>query len=238
LKLLLKIAHVIDWVVEQIGRIATWLVTLVILIGFMNVVFRYGGRFSGTDLFSDVVKTLTGQDAGQNTLIDLQWWLFSIIFFLGFAYILKHGVNVRVDFLYSKWKPKRRALVDFIGTLIFLIPFCLLGLYVVIGQIMFAWGFSSTGSPTNLVEFFRGLNPDRGNWEESMDAGGLPRAPIKTFIFVAFALLLLQSLSQAIKYLAIMSGHTEVEEEIKSEEKQEDIVTEVAERAKEVLHQQ
>ena len=100
---LLRLSTLIDAVIAAIGRLLTWLVTLMILIGFTNVVLRYIGRYVGRQLTS-------------NMLIETQWYMFSILFFLGFGYILQHNLNVRVDFLYTNWSPKRKALIDFWGT--------------------------------------------------------------------------------------------------------------------------
>ena len=82
-------------------------VVLTVVIGFYNVLARYVGRFVGAQLSS-------------NLLIETQWYLFSMVFFLGFAYIMKNGINVRVDFIYAKWPRSRQATVDFWGHLCFL----------------------------------------------------------------------------------------------------------------------
>lgn len=126
--------------------------------------------------------------------------------FLGFAYILKHAANVRVDFLYSQWQVKRQALVDFWGTVLFLIPFSVLGIWVSINPVLQSWGHLPDGS--------------WGAWELSADANGLPRAPIKTMIIVAFVLLLIQAVSQAIKYLAIINGYTQISQSLQQEAEQ------------------
>lgn len=173
---LLRLSMMIDTVIEMIGRMLKWIVTIMILAGFVNVILRYSGRFFGRSITS-------------NAFIEVQWYLFSILFFLGFAYILKHNLNVRVDFLYANWNPKRRALVDLIGTVLFLIPFCLLGIYVTLDPVRFSWVLR----------------------EVSPDPDGLPRYPIKAMIIVAFAFLLLQSISQAIKYTAILTEKVETE---------------------------
>lgn len=186
----LKIAYAIDAVTERIGDLANWTVLITVIIGFYNVVARYMGRFIGLQLSS-------------NVYIELQWYLFSLIFFLGFAYILKHGVNVRVDFLYTHWDEKRQAWVDLIGTLLFLIPFCIMGIYVTYSPVLRSWGQLPSG--------------EWGVWEMSPDPSGLPRAPIKTMIIVAFVLLLAQSIAQVIKYVAIVSGHLEIAEKLKAE---------------------
>lgn len=187
---LLKIAHGIDNLTEKLAFLTNWVILLTIGVGFFNVVARYLGRFIGVNLSS-------------NIFIELQWYLFSIVFLLGFAYILKHGENVRVDFLYSHWSEKQKALVDFLGTILFLIPFCILGIWVTINPVLQSWGYLPDGS--------------WGSWEMSSDANGLPRAPIKTMIPVALVLLLLQGISQAIKYLAVILGYENVAEQIRLE---------------------
>ena len=190
IKKLLKVSQSIDKFTDKLGWLSQWFVLLTVGVGFFNVVARYLGRFIGTQLSS-------------NALIDLQWYLFSLTFLSAFAYILRHGENVRVDFLYSQWGEKRKALIDFLGTILFLIPFCILGIWVTFNPILQSWGRLPDGS--------------WGNWELSADADGLPRAPIKTMLPLGLFLLLLQSISQAIKYLAIILGHEEVAEQIRLE---------------------
>jgi TRAP-type mannitol/chloroaromatic compound transport system permease small subunit len=174
----------------MIGKSLNGIVLLTIAVGFYNVMARYIGRFMGLQLSS-------------NLFIELQWYLFSITFFLGFPYILKHGSNVRVDFLYTNWSEKRRAWVDFLGTVGFLIPFCILGIWVTVNPVLQSWGMLPNGS--------------WGAWEMSADANGLPRAPIKTMIIVSFGLLLLQGIAQAIKYWATLMGYAPIALEMQRE---------------------
>lgn len=235
MKILLRIAHVIDWISERLGAISVVLVIATIVIGAVNPVLRYVGRTANIDLYGELTRALIGSRVPQNQLIEIQWYLYAMMYLLGFPYILKHGVNVRVDFLYSRWSPKRRALVDFIGTLIFLIPFCLLGLYVMLPPVLFSWGFTSNAPPQDLFAFLGGLR-DTGAIELSGDPGGLPRPYIKSFIIVGFIFLLLQAVAQAIKYLAVLVGHNEVLEEIVADEvvgekELQELVKEVAQRA-------
>ena len=49
-----------------------------------------------------------------------------MIFLLGMSYALKEDAHVRVDIFYAKFSPKNKALVNMIGTVIFVIPFALL----------------------------------------------------------------------------------------------------------------
>lgn len=191
--ILLKISHAIDRLTEGLGKLSDGIVVLTVAVGFYNVAVRYLGRFVGLQLSS-------------NLLLELQWYLFSLMFLFGFAYILKHGENVRVDFLYATWSEKRRTLVDLLGTVLFLIPFCLIGIYVTINPVLLSWGRLPDGS--------------WGEWEMSNDANGLPRAPIKTMLIVGFLTLLLQALSQTIKYSAVLLGYNPVAQQIRHETEQ------------------
>lgn len=173
----------VDAISEVLGWLAILLVLVIVTLTFYNVVVRYLGQFTGTQLSS-------------NVFLDLQWQLFSMVFFLGFAYIMKHGINVRVDFIYAKWPAKRKAVLDFVGHLLFLVPFCILGIYVTINPVLRAWGQRPNGT--------------WGNWELSPDPGGLPRAPIKTMIIIAFVFLLLQTIAELIKLYGIMSDKPEL----------------------------
>jgi TRAP-type mannitol/chloroaromatic compound transport system permease small subunit len=187
---LLRLAHAIDKLSEAAGKLGILLTALLVLVGFYNVAARFIGRTIGLQLSS-------------NSFIEIQWYTFSVIFFLMFSYNLRHDVNVRVDFLYAKWPPKRKAWVNLLGTVLFLIPFCIMGIWVTVNPVMLSWGRLPDGS--------------FGMWEMSPDPGGLPRAPIKSLIIIAFILLLLQAVAQAIKYLAVLTGHREVLDELDAE---------------------
>ncbi len=176
-RLLAGYVDVIDRIAEFTGWISQMLVILVVVVGFYNVAARYFGRFVGMQLSS-------------NVFIETQWYLYSLVFFFGFNYIMKHGINVRVDFLYAKWPRTRQAAVDFWGHLFFLVPFCLIAIWVTINPVLTSWGRLSNGT--------------WGTWELSPDPSGLPRAPIKTMIIIAFVLLLLQAIAEIIKLYPIM----------------------------------
>ena len=175
---LLQISRAIDAMNEWIGRAINWLVLVMVLVGVWNVAGRYIGEAIGQNLTS-------------NAFIETQWYLFDIVFLLGAAYTLKHNAHVRVDVIYNQFLPKRKALINFLGTVLFLIPFCILGIFFSWNTIVQSWQI----------------------WEVSPDPGGLPRYPIKTMIIVSFALLLLQGISEGIKNFAIVTGKLPIEEE-------------------------
>ncbi|MBE9166835.1 TRAP transporter small permease subunit [Pleurocapsales cyanobacterium LEGE 06147] len=175
---LLQIAKVIDTINEWIGRLTYWLVLFMVLIGVWNVVGRYLGRF-------------LGQNITSNALIEIQWYLFDLVFLLGAAYTLKHDDHVRVDIFYKDWNPRRKALANLLGTLLFLIPFCCLVIYYSWGTVINSWRIQ----------------------EMSPDPDGLPRYPIKAMILVSLVLLILQGISEAIKNWAILTNKLAPQEE-------------------------
>jgi TRAP-type mannitol/chloroaromatic compound transport system permease small subunit len=182
LPILLQISRAIDTLNEWIGRLINWLVLGMIAIGVWNVAGRYIGQAIGQNLTS-------------NALIESQWYLFDIVFLLGAAYALKHNAHVRVDVIYNQLLPKQKALINLVGTLLFLIPFCILGIWFSWNTVVQSWQI----------------------WEMSPDPGGLPRYPIKTMIIVSFATLLLQGISQGIKNFAIVTGQLPIQEEERSQ---------------------
>lgn len=163
------LARWIDRFTESLGQLTAWLVIIMVLVGSWNVVGRYIGR-------------IVGQNLTSNTLLELQWYLFALVFMLGAAYTLKQNGHVRVDLLYKDWSPRRKAWVNLLGCLLFLIPFSGLVIY-------FSWGWT-----INSWTVF----------ENSPNVGGLPRYPIKSLIIVSFILLILQGLSEVVKSLVIL----------------------------------
>ena len=147
-----------------------------VFMGAISAVLRYVSRGFGWSL-------------NLTPATEAQWYLFSVIFLMGAAYGLNHDVHVRVDVMYERLSAKGRAWIDLAGTLIFLIPFSILMLYV---------------SYPTVAASFRVR-------EGSPDPGGLPRYPIKALILVSFALLLLQAVSQIVKQIDVIRGAAEGE---------------------------
>ena len=175
-----RLTRAIDRLNDRIGSAIQWLALLLVLVGAFNALARYEARYTSVSLSS-------------NAYLDLQWYLFSLIFLLGAAYGLNHDYHVRVDVIYSRMGRRGRAWVDLLGTVLFLIPFSMLMLWVSWPPVLRSWSIL----------------------EASSDPGGLPRYPIKTVILFSFALLLLQAVSQAVKNVAILrdegSGRNEAD---------------------------
>lgn len=201
-----RISRAIDRVSDFIGSLAMYLVLITVVIGVYNVAARFLGRYLGVQLSS-------------NRFIEMQWYLFSLVFFLGFAYIMQHGINVRVDFIYSKWSRRRRARMDFLLNFVMILPFCAIGILVSWQPLLTSWGRSATGlwcfgneqGVFQTILYFADFLDLTGGYcgEISPDPDGLNRAPIKSFILLAFSLLLLQVLSEQIKLLAVLRSGDE-----------------------------
>jgi TRAP-type mannitol/chloroaromatic compound transport system permease small subunit len=169
----LRLARSIDALTERIGRLVYWLTLGMVLLGSYNALARYTDRYTGLGLSS-------------NTWLELQWYLFSLVFLLGAAYGLKHNVHVRVDVVYESLSKRGRAWVNLLGTVLFLFPFSLL-------MLVMSWPMV------------------RNTWavlEQSPDPGGLPRYPIKTVIPLAFLLLIAQGVAFTIRQIAILRDPT------------------------------
>ena len=66
----LRLAGAIDRLNEHVGRVTAWLVVVMVLLGAYNATVRYLGRHIGINLSS-------------NAYIELQWYLFSLVFLFG-----------------------------------------------------------------------------------------------------------------------------------------------------------
>ncbi|MGD1894822.1 MAG: TRAP transporter small permease subunit [Cyclobacteriaceae bacterium] len=168
-KLLTTISQTIDRLNETVGRGAAWLTTILVLVIVYDVAARY--------LFN----------ASSAGIVELEWHLFSFIFLLGAAYALKHDRHVRVDVFYQNFSAKKQAWVNFIGTVLFLIPFCVVAIVASVEFTANAWAIQE-GSP---------------------DPGGLPaRYVVKGAIPLGFALLLLQAISLLIHSILTLTEPT------------------------------
>jgi TRAP-type mannitol/chloroaromatic compound transport system permease small subunit len=189
MRIALRYVRIVDAISEFFGEVSKYLVIVVVVVGFSNVVLRYLGRW--------IQQRLT-----SNVFIETQWYLYGLVFLLGFAYILKHNINVRVDFWYAEWPKKRRARIDFIGHILGLLPFCILAIWVLWSPTLRSFGRLPDGTwPTYRVWQI---------WEQSPDPNGLPRAPIKGVIIVGFTLLLLQALAEMVKLWTVLTDREEM----------------------------
>ncbi len=123
-------------------------------------------------------------DVSSNAWLDLQWWLFAAVFLLAAPWTLKDNEHIRIDVVNAGLPRWARDAIELVGHVFFLIPTAAM-IFVT------SWLYFLTSYEQN---------------EQAFNAGGLPQWPIKALIPAAFALLLLQGVSELIKRIAIMRG--------------------------------
>lgn len=123
-------------------------------------------------------------DWSSNALLEMQWYLFGAVFMFAAAYTLQRNEHVRIDVLSARWSQRTRDWVDLCGHILFLVPF--------VG--LMAW----LSWPFFLSSWRSG--------EVSGAPGGLPLWPAKGLVFLGFALLCLQALSEIIKKATALAG--------------------------------
>lgn len=151
---LVRTQRLIDRFSILIGRFSAVLLLLLLANVFYDVVMRY--------VFNDV-------SIGMQ---EMEWHLYAMIFLFGVAYTLQADGHVRVDVLYERMSPQKRAIIDIAGVVIFLWPFCFLVADYGINFAYEAWSIN----------------------EQSGDPGGLPhRWIIKSMISISFVCVLISS---------------------------------------------
>lgn len=129
--------------------------------------------------------------SGNVAFQELEWHFFAAMFMLGMIYSLKEDAHVRVDVLFENFSPKTKAIVNILGTFLFIIPFAFLVAYL-------SFDFVSEAYISK---------------EGSGDPGGLPyRFIIKSLIPISFLCLIFYSFGFVIKNInaifAVNDGKT------------------------------
>ena len=151
------------------GKATAWLTLLMVVVTAIIVVLRY--------MF----------DAGFIWLQESVTWMHAAVFMLGAAYTLLHEEHVRVDIFYRSMSDARRAWVDLLGVLIFLLPMCAYLAYA-------SWDFAAVSWSIR---------------ESSREPGGLayPLIPIlKTVVILMPVAVGLQGISLLLRSLARIRG--------------------------------
>lgn len=157
---LTTLADRIDRLNAAIGRAAAWLVLAVVLIQFALVVGRYAFSYGSIWLTEAVVY-------GHAALI-----------MLAAAWTLSAGGHVRVDVFYAHASRRTRAIVDLLGSLLLLLPFMLVLLWLSEPYAARSWMIL----------------------ERSQEVGGLPLLFLLKTLIPVFALMMaLQGVVQAIR---------------------------------------
>jgi len=125
---LLQFSRLIDALSERVGRLAIWLVLIVVVISAGNAVSRFAFNLS------------------SNAMLEIQWYLFSAIFLFCAAYVLKKNEHIRIDVVAGRLSARAQNWIDVFGFLVFLLPMALIIAYLSWPVFMNAW-HTGEGSP-------------------------------------------------------------------------------------------
>jgi len=166
MKGLLAFSRAVDWLNEHIGRLVYWAVLIMVLVSAANATSRYALNMA------------------SNAWLELQWYLFAVVFLLCAGYTLLHNEHIRIDVVSSHLPRRTQIWIDIFGILAFLLPMTLFIMWLSWPIFMNAW---TSG-------------------EISGSAGGLIRWPARLLVPVGFFLLSLQGISELIKRVAYLRG--------------------------------
>jgi len=165
--MLVKIEILFDRFADAIGYLIAVFMIAMLLNVFYDVIMRY--------LFK----------SSSIAMQEMEWHLFSLLFLIGSSYALFKDGHVRVDIIYDQLSVKKQALINILGSVIFLIPFSLL---IAFGSIDF------------VIEAFH-------TGEISGDPGGLThRWIIKALVPFSFFLLSFFTIGVIVKNINLYRG--------------------------------
>ncbi len=152
----------VDGFCGLLGRLIAWAIPLMAVVTGLVILLRYGFQ------------------VGSIALQEFVFYLHALALLWGIPYALRSNGHVRVDILYSGWKPRTRALVDLMGHLILLLPL-------------------------SIFLFLSSLDFVQASWsvrERSPEAGGLGYVYLLKTLIPSFGLLLaLQTIAEIARSL-------------------------------------
>ena len=169
---LLSLSRAIDRLLSGIAHIGAWCGFILMVVVCIDVVTRYFG-----------VPKPFGMNSTQ--LQESEYWLHTFLFsmVLGYAYVRQ--AHVRIDLIRDRLPLKVKYLIEILGCLLFLIPYC-----GIVGEL--CWGYVS-------------LSYSSG--EASKSTIGLTHLWIlKSSLLFMYGFLVLAGISQLIKSLAGFRG--------------------------------
>lgn len=119
-----RAADAIERFVLRVGEVFAFCWLLLVLLIIISVAERYAPPITA------VMAMIFGPNPGT-AMAELQWHLFAAGFMIGIPYAMVRGSHVRVDVLAEHWSLRRRAWIELLGTVLFVLPF--IGLIILYG---------------------------------------------------------------------------------------------------------
>lgn len=165
-----KFIHILESINEFAGRLFSWSTLIMVILICIEVILRY--------VFN---KSLIW-------MVELEIYLFAFSFLLAAGYAFKHDKHVRVDLFYSKFSKKKKAWVNLLGGILFLVPWCFISIIGCLKYANISWTIG----------------------EVSQQPGGLPAVYLLKFSLVlGFVLLLIQCIASILNSLLVIVSNKE-----------------------------
>lgn len=161
------VLRLINGLNRGVGLVFSWLALGIVVVCFWVVVERY--LFSTTRLWMQ----------------DLYVWLNGAMFTAVAGFALLRDDHVRVDIFYRGAPPRRKALADLVGVVVFLLPFTSIVMIYGMPFVQRSWRFM----------------------ENSANVGGMPGLYVlKSFVIVFAVLVALQGIAMALRSVLVLAG--------------------------------
>ena len=118
------------------GKCVSWLTLVMMLLTCLIVLLRYGFNIGSIALQESVL------------------YLHALVFMLGAAYTFKDDEHVRVDVFYRTFTARKKAWVNILGGLFFLLPVTLYTGYLSIEYVGASWRVLETSQETGWFTFY------------------------------------------------------------------------------------
>lgn len=165
-----RVADVIDATNDWIGRGIAWLTLGMVLVGFVVVLLRYVFGLGSTIMQESII------------------YMHATVFMVCAGYALAHNGHVRCDIFYAAATPRSKAIIDIVGTLLFLLPMCVLVIWTAWPYVRASWAVLETSQEGRL---------------------GIPAVfLLKSLILVFPALLVVQAVSLVLQSALFLAGAT------------------------------
>jgi TRAP-type mannitol/chloroaromatic compound transport system permease small subunit len=163
-----RLANGIDAFNDGIGRAIAWLTLGMVLTEFVVVLSRYVFGLGSTLMQESIV------------------YMHATVFLVCAGYALTHNGHVRCDIFYAAMTPRTKAILHIAGTLVFLLPMCVLIWWMAWPYVRASWAVMEISQEGRL---------------------GIPAVYLlKTLILVFGTLLALQAVSLIVQSALLLAG--------------------------------
>jgi len=160
-----KVVKVIDSICDWNGKVSSWLMPVLILVMTYETVMRYA--FDAPPIWAFETSMMLG----------------AAIFVLAYSYSHRYNAHIRIDIFYQRLSPRKKAIIDVIGALLFFFPIAIVLTHASFINAWDSWAIGEVRQPSAWYP---------------------PLAPLRTVIFIGFFLLALQGLANFIRDLYLV----------------------------------